>query len=166
MTSDSYSNSTIGFTGEASHVTPTGAESTDSPTQSAPSPTSGSESQSALDHQVGGTHYKDLPIQPIEFCFYNKLNNCQSEAISYITRAYLKGDVFENIDKAIHTLELWREMEMTTREVEHDKHELGWYFETYDEEELGYSEEEYPDADEPTERPIEIYWEHRSNGGT
>lgn len=59
--------------------------------------------------QIGGAHYKHFVIQPIEFCYKNKLNNCQSEAISYICRAPLKNGK-QDVEKAIHTLQLWLEM--------------------------------------------------------
>jgi hypothetical protein len=60
--------------------------------------------------QVGGDHYKKLAIQPAEYCFKNKLNNLESEAISYITRARLKNGK-QDIEKAIHSLELLLEYE-------------------------------------------------------
>lgn len=40
----------------------------------------------ALSQQVGGDHYKDMAIQPMEFCMRNDLNFCQSSAIKYICR--------------------------------------------------------------------------------
>ena len=60
--------------------------------------------------QVGGDHYKKLAIQPAEYCFKNKHNNLESEAISYITRARLKNGK-QDIEKAIHSLELLLEYE-------------------------------------------------------
>ena len=59
----------------------------------------------ASNRQVGGYHYKKLAIQPAEYCYKNKLNNLESEAISYITRNRLKNGSAD-IKKAIHTLEL------------------------------------------------------------
>ena len=61
-------------------------------------------------HDQGGDHYKKLAIQPAEYCFKNKLNNLESEAISYITRARLKNGK-QDIEKAIHSLELLLEYE-------------------------------------------------------
>lgn len=66
---------------------------------------------SALEDQVGGDHYKSLAIQPMTYSMANGLNACQHTAIKYITRAYLKGDFEEQVDKAIHTLQLWKELE-------------------------------------------------------
>ncbi len=59
----------------------------------------------ASNRQVGGDHYKKLAIQPAEYCYKNKLNNLESEAISYITRSRFKNGS-EDIKKAIHSLEL------------------------------------------------------------
>jgi len=59
----------------------------------------------ASQRQVGGDHYKKLAIQPAEYCFRNKLNNLESEAVGYITRSRFKNGA-EDIKKAIHTLEL------------------------------------------------------------
>lgn len=65
----------------------------------------------ALKEQVGGDHYKSLPIQPMEYSMANNLNACQHTAIKYITRYKDKGDPRENIEKAIHTLQLLIEIE-------------------------------------------------------
>ena len=59
----------------------------------------------ASNRQIGGDHYKKLAIQPAEYCYKNKLNNLESEAISYITRNRFKNGS-EDIKKAIHSLEL------------------------------------------------------------
>jgi len=59
----------------------------------------------ASKRQVGGDHYKKLAIQPAEYCYKNKLNNLESEAISYITRNRFKNGA-EDIKKAIHSLEI------------------------------------------------------------
>lgn len=65
---------------------------------------------SALDVQVDGDHYKKYPIQPVEFCFKNKLNNLQSAVIKYVVRYKDKGGV-SDLNKAIHLLELLKEFE-------------------------------------------------------
>ena len=61
-----------------------------------------------LQRQVGGSHYTDMKIQPFEFSMANGLNACQHTAIKYITRT--KGDRIEDLNKAIHTLEIYIEM--------------------------------------------------------
>jgi hypothetical protein len=67
--------------------------------------------ESALDRQVGGEHYKnDFKIQPIEFITANKLSFIQASIIKYICR-YNKKNGKEDIDKAIHYCELLKELE-------------------------------------------------------
>ena len=67
---------------------------------------------SALKEQIGGAHYKDMPIQPMEYSMRNGLNACQHTAIKYVTRYRSgKGTPLENIQKAIHTLQLLIEIE-------------------------------------------------------
>lgn len=66
----------------------------------------------ALEKQVGGTHYK-MPIQHVEFCQRNKLLWCESAAIKYIVRHRQKNGR-QDIEKAIHYLELLLELEYST----------------------------------------------------
>lgn len=65
---------------------------------------------SALDKQEGGNHYKNYAIQPVEFCQKNKLTYCESNVIKYVTRHRDKNGV-DDINKAIHYLELLKELE-------------------------------------------------------
>ena len=62
-------------------------------------------STSPLDVQIGGRHYKDMMIQPIEFISANKLGFCEGNAIKYICRYKDKGGV-QDLEKAIHYLQL------------------------------------------------------------
>ena len=67
--------------------------------------------ESALDRQVGGEHYKNnFKIQPIEFITANKLSFIQGSIIKYICR-YNKKNGKEDIDKAIHYCQLLKELE-------------------------------------------------------
>lgn len=68
------------------------------------------EIEPASDKQVGGDHYKDMPIQPSEFIYKNKLNWLQGNAIKYICRHNRKHGS-QDLDKAIHYLELLKEWE-------------------------------------------------------
>jgi hypothetical protein len=64
-----------------------------------------------MDKQIGGDHYLGLTIQPLEFSMLNGLNPCQHTAVKYIVRR--KGDLndrLQDIDKAIHTLQIYRKM--------------------------------------------------------
>ena len=63
----------------------------------------------ASERQAGGSHYKDLAIQPQIFCQKNKLNGMETAAIKYICRHNLdtgKPGGALDIRKAIHMLEL------------------------------------------------------------
>ena len=60
---------------------------------------------SPLDKQVGGGHYKDFAIQPIEFIVANKLGFREGNAVKYICR-HDKKNGKQDIEKAIHYLEM------------------------------------------------------------
>jgi len=64
----------------------------------------------ALYTQVGGNHYKDFPIQPVEFCQVNKLPYCESNVIKYMCRWRDKGGL-ESLKKARHYIDLLIEIE-------------------------------------------------------
>ena len=59
----------------------------------------------ASDTQVGGAHYKSLPIQPSEYIHRNGLGWCEGNAIKYVSRHKLKNGR-QDIEKAIHYLQL------------------------------------------------------------
>lgn len=65
---------------------------------------------SALTKQVAGSHYKDLAIQPIEYCQKNNMNYCESNVVKYVTRHKSKNGK-QDLEKAIHCLQLLIEME-------------------------------------------------------
>lgn len=60
---------------------------------------------SAFDKQVGGNHYKDTAIQPIDFIFANNLGYVEGNVIKYVCRYGLKNGI-EDLKKAKHYLEL------------------------------------------------------------
>jgi hypothetical protein len=60
---------------------------------------------SAYKKQVGGSHYKDMIIQPADFINKNKLLFAEGNAIKYICRHQSKGKL-KDIEKAIHYLEM------------------------------------------------------------
>jgi len=62
------------------------------------------------DKQVGGSHYKDLAIQPIEYIHANHLSYLEGNAVKYITRHQSKGGA-QDIQKAIHYLEMILELD-------------------------------------------------------
>lgn len=64
---------------------------------------------SSLDVQVGGSHYKDCPIQPIEFIHANGLGYVEGAVVKYVTRWKYKNGV-EDLKKARHFLDLLIEL--------------------------------------------------------
>jgi len=64
----------------------------------------------ALDKQVGGSHYKDCGIQPVEYIYANQLDFLEGNVIKYITRHRTKGDGEKDIRKVIHYAEMILEM--------------------------------------------------------
>jgi hypothetical protein len=59
----------------------------------------------ALSNQVGGNHYKDMKIQPIEFITANNLGFIEGNVVKYICRHGAKNGA-EDIKKVIHYCEL------------------------------------------------------------
>jgi len=57
------------------------------------------------DKQIGGSHYKDFPIQPYEFISKNNLSFFQGNVIKYVCR-YLNKNGIQDIEKIIHYCEL------------------------------------------------------------
>ena len=64
----------------------------------------------ALKKQVGGSHYKDMAIQPVEFIHANGIGFFEGNAIAYLCRWKVKGGVGD-LKKAIHHIELLIELE-------------------------------------------------------
>lgn len=58
-----------------------------------------------LARQVGGSHYKDFKIQPVEFIVANDIGFLEGNAIKYICRHRAKAGSID-IEKAIHYLEM------------------------------------------------------------
>jgi hypothetical protein len=61
---------------------------------------------SALEKQVGGSHYQDMAIQPIEFIMENQLDFIQGNIIKYAVRYKNKGQPVDDLRKIIHYAEL------------------------------------------------------------
>ena len=64
----------------------------------------------ALDKQVGGDHYKDCDIQPVEYIFKNDLDYFEGNVVKYITRHRKKGEGRKDVEKAIHYAQLILEL--------------------------------------------------------
>ena len=70
----------------------------------------------ATETQVGGAHYKDLVIQPVDYIHKNNIGYMEGNAIKYLTRWRSKGGV-EDLRKAKHYIEMLIEMETQNAEV-------------------------------------------------
>lgn len=56
---------------------------------------------STRDIQVGGTHYKDFPIEPVDYITKNELDWYTGNIVKYASRYKLKGGA-DDIKKVIH----------------------------------------------------------------
>jgi hypothetical protein len=65
---------------------------------------------SALNVQISGTHYKDLPIQPVEYIYANALGYFEGNVVKYISR-WRKKNGIADLEKAKHYIELLIELE-------------------------------------------------------
>lgn len=61
--------------------------------------------ENATQQQVGGSHYRKMAIQPIEFIEGNKLTFSEGNAIKYICRHRSKGGA-KDLLKAKHYIDL------------------------------------------------------------
>lgn len=66
---------------------------------------------SAFDKQVGGNHYKQMMIQPLEYALANNLGICEHAVVKYISRWRDKGGV-DDLRKAIHYCEILIDTEL------------------------------------------------------
>jgi Protein of unknwon function (DUF3310) len=63
------------------------------------------ENATATSHQVGGDHYRNMTIQPIDFIMANGLGFCEGNVIKYVTRYPFKNGL-EDLKKARHYIDL------------------------------------------------------------
>lgn len=64
-------------------------------------------SKNNLDIQIGGNHYKECPIQPVEFIEANQLGFLEGCVLKRVTRHNKPtGKGRQDIEKAIHELGL------------------------------------------------------------
>jgi hypothetical protein len=68
------------------------------------------EEATALQKQVGGSHYAEMAIQPIEFITANNLSFLEGNIIKYVCRHRNKNGA-DDIKKAMHYCELLLQME-------------------------------------------------------
>ena len=72
---------------------------------------------SSLEKQVAGNHYKDLPIQPVEYIHANALGYFEGCVIKYISRWRAKNGLVD-LQKAKHYIELLIELEQRKTDKE------------------------------------------------
>lgn len=77
----------------------------------------------ALATQVGGSHYKGMAIQPVEYIHRNGIGFCEGSAIKYLSRWRQKGGL-QDLRKARHFIDLLIEMEKQPA-TGHDDHDGG-----------------------------------------
>lgn len=69
---------------------------------------------SAKDYQIGGSHYKNKGIQPIEYIMSNDLDFCEGCVVKYVSRWRSKGGL-DDLYKAKHYIEFLIEREQDGR---------------------------------------------------
>lgn len=77
---------------------------------------------SALDIQIGGSHYKDYVIQPVEFSTKNGLGFIEGSVVKYISRHNKKtGKGRQDLEKIKHYIDLLIELQYpdSPKEQEH-----------------------------------------------
>jgi Protein of unknwon function (DUF3310) len=72
----------------------------------------------ALQTQVGGAHYTDMKIQPIEYILANGIGFPEGNVIKYVSRWRAKGGV-KDLEKARHHLDLLIEFESAQMRATH-----------------------------------------------
>lgn len=63
-----------------------------------------------LEQQVGGTHYKDMPIQPVEYIHANAMGYLEGNVVKYISRWRNKNGMAD-LEKARHYIDLLIQLE-------------------------------------------------------
>jgi len=66
--------------------------------------------KTALETQIGGSHYKSKAIQPVEYIHANNIGYFEGCVIKYVTRWKNKNGI-QDLEKAKHYLELLIELE-------------------------------------------------------
>lgn len=66
--------------------------------------------ENALSRQVGGDHYRNMAIQPIEFIIRNNIPFCEANAIKCLCRWRSKNGI-EDLEKAKHYIDLLIQLE-------------------------------------------------------
>jgi hypothetical protein len=68
-------------------------------------------SSSSLSKQECGNHYKDLPIQPVEYIYANGIGYMEGNVIKYVSR-WRKKNGIDDLRKARHYIDMLIELEV------------------------------------------------------
>lgn len=83
---------------------------TTGPATLAPGEQTGDTAAAPLQIQHGGTHYKALKIQPVEYIHANGIGFMEGSVIKYVTRWRDKGGI-QDLQKAKHFIEMLIDLE-------------------------------------------------------
>jgi hypothetical protein len=67
-------------------------------------------SESALDIQIDGSHYKNMAIQPIVYIYANQMPFIEGNIVKYVSRWKNKNGI-EDLEKARHLIDMLIEFE-------------------------------------------------------
>lgn len=67
--------------------------------------------------EVGGTHYEQMKIEPVDYIMANNMNFLEGNVIKYVTRHRLKNGK-QDLEKAIDCLKLLIKYEYSDNESE------------------------------------------------
>jgi hypothetical protein len=67
-------------------------------------------SESALDIQIDGSHYKNMAIQPIVYIYANQLPFIEGNIVKYVSRWKNKNGI-KDLEKAKHLIDMLIEFE-------------------------------------------------------
>lgn len=59
----------------------------------------------AFEVQIGGTHYKQMKIQPVDFIYENNIPYMEANVIKYVCRHKVKNGL-QDLEKAKHYIDL------------------------------------------------------------
>ena len=67
-------------------------------------------SESALDIQIDGSHYKNIAIQPIVYIYANQMPFIEGNIVKYVSRWKNKNGI-KDLEKAKHLIDMLIEFE-------------------------------------------------------
>jgi hypothetical protein len=67
-------------------------------------------SESALDIQIDGSHYKNMAIQPIVYIYANQMPFIEGNIVKYVSRWKNKNGI-KDLEKAKHLIDMLIEFE-------------------------------------------------------